>query len=420
MPVKRRIVSPACFGRVNAIASKSELHRALIAASLCDEPTELCFCGISEDISATVSCLSALGAEIQRTPLGYTVRRAEPPARATVDAGESGSTLRFLIPVAAAMGVDTTFLGRGRLGERPLAPLTEELKAHGVEVIGEGLPLRIRGTLGAGRYELAGNISSQFVTGLLLALPLLDGEATVALTTPLESAAYVDVTCSVLSAFGVSVRTAGGEYRLAPDAGYRSPGRYTVEGDWSNAAFHLVSGAIGGEVSVAGLSEASLQADRAVLDALRLAGASPRFENGVLRVVRPERLSAFDFDVSGCPDLFPILCVLASACEGESHLFGGARLRHKESDRISSTHAMLRALGASVWATEDGMTVRGGKRLSGGVIDGAGDHRIVMAAAVARALCDGETVICGADAVSKSYPAFFDDFASLKGESHEI
>lgn len=420
MSVKRRIVSPARFGKVSAIASKSELHRALIAASLCEGQTEILFRGRSEDILATARSLSALGAELQESPRGYTVRRAEPPETATVDVGESGSTLRFLIPIAAAKGIDTTFLGHGRLGERPLEPLTEQLKAHGVEILGTGLPLRIRGKLCAGSYAIAGNISSQFVTGLLLSLPLLDGAATVSLTTPLESAAYVDVTLSVLSSFGVAYETDGGAYRLVPGSGYRSPGCYTVEGDWSNAAFHLVSGAIGGDVSVSGLSEESLQADRAVLDALRLAGAKPRFENGSVRVAAPERLSAFDFDVSGCPDLFPILCVLAAACEGESHLFGGARLRFKESDRIASTEAMLRALGASVLATEDGMTVVGGKRLSGGTLNGAGDHRIVMAGAVARSLCGGDVMLCGADAVSKSYPAFFDDFAALKGESHEI
>ena len=420
MSLTRRIVSPAECGEVGAIASKSELHRALIAASLCEGQTEILFRGLSEDILATVSSLSALGAEIQMTLGGCTVRYAKKPEKATLDVGESGSTLRFLLPVAAAMGVDATFLGRGRLGKRPIAPLTLQLEAHGAKIIGSELPLRVGAGLRAGRFELSGNISSQFVTGLLLAMPLLGTEASLALTTPLESAAYVDVTRSVLSAFGVTFDVGEGEYRLVPGSAYRSPGRYTVEGDWSNAAFHLVSGAIGGDVSVSGLSEGSLQADRAVLDALRLAGATPRLENRTVRVAAPERLSAFDFDVSGCPDLFPILCVLAAACEGESHLFGGARLRYKESDRIASTEAMLRALGASVFATEDGMTVLGGRRLSGGVIDGAGDHRIVMAGAVARSLCGGDVIICGADAVSKSYPAFFDDFASLKGESYEI
>lgn len=416
----RRIVSPAPEGRVRAIASKSELHRALVAASLCDGATELCFRGSSEDILATASCLASLGAEIRQTPSGYTVRKGEAPRSAVLDAGESGSTLRFLIPVAAALGVDATFVGRGRLGERPLSPLTDQLAAHGTEVTGKGLPLRIRGSLRAGRYELPGNISSQFITGLLLALPILGEPSTVALTTHLESAAYVDVTRSVLSAFGVSWEALDGKYRLAAGAKYRSPGRYVIEGDWSNAAFHLVSGAIGGQVAVGGLSVDSLQADRAILDALTLARATPVFQGGEVTVSRPEKLSAFDFDVSGCPDLFPILAVLAAACDGQSRLYGGARLRHKESDRIASTLAMLCALGADAEATEDGLIVRGGKRLSGGRVSGAGDHRIVMAASVARAICDNEIVIEGAEAVSKSYPAFFEDYASLKGASYEI
>ena len=416
----RLIVSPAQAGRVSAIASKSVLHRALIAASLCDEPTELRFRGSSEDILATASCLSAFGAEILPIESGYLVSRGKVPPEATADAGESGSTLRFLIPVSAVLGIDATFVGRGRLGERPIAPLTETLLAHGTEISGKGLPLRVRGIPRAGRYELPGNISSQFVSGLMLALPILGEASTVALTTRLESVAYVDVTRAVLSAFGVSWQSIDGEYRLAQGARYRSPGQYTVEGDWSNAAFHLVAGAIGGQISVSGLSLDSLQADRAILDALRLAGASPELRDREIRVARPERLSAFDFDVSDCPDLFPILAVLMAACDGKSRLYGGARLRHKESDRISSTLALLRALGADAEETEDGLLVRGGKRLAGGRVDGAGDHRIVMAASVARALCKGETVISGAEAVSKSYPAFFEDYASLKGESYEI
>lgn len=416
----RRIAKPAYEGRVLAIASKSVLHRALIAASLCDEPTELCFRGLSEDISATVSCLSSFGAKIEPTADGCRVSRGKAPSSAVADAGESGSTLRFLLPLAAARGIDATFVGRGRLGERPLSPLTDQLAAHGAEITGQGLPLRVRGVLRAGRYELPGNVSSQFITGLMLALPLLGEASAIALTSRLESAAYVDVTRSVLSDFGVFWEYADGEYRLSDRAKYRSPRRYTAEGDWSNAAFHLALGAIGGCVSVEGLSADSLQADRAILDALSLAGATPVIRDREVSVCRPMRLSAFDFDVSGCPDLFPILSVLAAACDGESRLYGGARLRHKESDRIASTFAMLRAIGADAEATEDGMIVRGGKRLAGGRIDGAGDHRIVMAGAVARALCRGEIVIAGSEAVSKSYPTFFEDYAVLKGESYEI
>lgn len=420
MSVDRRIVLPAGFGRVSAIASKSELHRALIAASLCDEPTELIFRGISEDVLATVRCLSALGADIRTSEGGYCAFRGRTPRFALADAGESGSTLRFLIPIAAVFGVDATFIGHGRLGSRPLSPLVDQLVSHGVLIEGQGLPLRVCGRPSAGRYEIAGNISSQFVSGLLLALPMLGKASEIVLTTPLESAPYVDLTLSVLSAFGVLWQREGNEFKLADGATYRSPGIYVIEGDWSNAAFHLVLGALGESVTVKGLNPNSLQADRAILKALALAGAKIGIAGDEITVSRPDRLSAFDFDVSSCPDLFPVLSVLAAGADGESRLYGGARLRHKESDRIASTLAMLTALGAKVEATEDGMIVHGGRMLSGGCVDSAGDHRIVMASAVARSLCREEVVILGADAVSKSYPTFFDDYAALKGESHEI
>lgn len=416
----RAVTACACEGRVDAIPSKSDLHRALIAAALCPSPTELSFVGSSEDVEATLGCLSALGAVIDRNASGCTVYPGAVPARATLDARESGSTLRFLIPVAAALGVDATFIGRGRLPARPISTLTELLSAHGTQVSGDGLPLRLHGTPTAGRYVLPGNVSSQYVTALLLALPLLSGESTVELSTDLESAPYVDMTIRTLSAFGVHWEREGRRFRLLPDSQYRSPGVYRAEGDWSNAAFHLVAGAIGGSVTVSGLSPDSLQADRAVLDALRLAGAEVSVQGDAVTVSRPASLKPFAFNVSSCPDLFPILAVLAAAADGESRLCGGGRLRLKESDRIATVGAMLRTLGAELCETEDGMLLRGGKPLVGARVDGAGDHRIVMSAAVASALCDGAVEIVGAHAAAKSYPAFFDDFARLKGASHEI
>lgn len=416
----RCLTAPAQGGGIDAIASKSELHRALIAASLSDRPSELIFRGISEDILATVRCLSALGADIQSIAGGYRVCRGNAPRSAVADAGESGSTLRFLIPIAAALGVDVTFVGHGRLGSRPLSPLVDQLALHGARIEGQGLPLRVCGRPSGGRYELAGNISSQFITGLLLALPMLGKASEIVLTTPLESAPYVDLTISVLRDFGVLWQREENAFRLVEGAAYRSPGKYVIEGDWSNAAFHLVLGALGEGVTVKGLDPSSLQADRAILTALTLAGAKIGIAGDEITVSRPERLSAFDFDVSACPDLFPVLSVLAAGANGESRLYGGERLRLKESDRIATTYALLTAIGADAKATDDGVIVRGGRRLSGGEVDGAGDHRIVMAAAVARSLCEHDLVIVGAEAVAKSYPDFFKDYAILKGESHEI
>ncbi len=417
----RRLTAPAREGELWAIPSKSDVHRALIAAALSTGKTEISCSGESDDIRATLAALSALGARIERTDGGYLVGRIS-PREATVDAGESGSTLRFLLPVAATLGVRSRFVGHGRLPVRPLGPLTDALVSGGLRIVREGeeeLPLTVSGRLRAGKYEMAGNISSQYITGLLLALPVLGSASEIALTTPLESAPYVEMTLRTLAAFGVHWESRSGGFFLPDGARYRSPRIYTAEGDWSSAAFPLVSGALGGCVTVRGLSGDSLQADRAILGALALAGAHVSQKGNAVTVSRGA-LRPFTFDVSSCPDLFPVLAVLAAGARGESHLIGGARLRLKESDRIAATAAMLRALGGKICEREDGLTVIGSGGLSGGRVDGAGDHRIVMAAATARGIANGDIEILGASAVSKSYPSYFDDFSRLKGASHEI
>ncbi len=419
----RVISAPAKEGSVTAIPSKSDVHRALIAAALANGETEILCATTSDDILATASCLSALGASVERIAGGYRVSRGSPRSEALLDARESGSTLRFLVPVAAALGGKYTFIGRGRLPERPLTPLTEALASGGAVISrgadGKELPLTVSRGARAGIYEIAGNISSQYITGLLLALPLLGGASQIRLTTPLESAPYVEMTLETLSAFGVLWQREGDIFTLADGSHYRSPGCYRAEGDWSSAAFPLVLGALGGKVTVRGLRMDSLQADRKILDALALAGASVTCEGDAVTasggVLRP-----FTFDVSSCPDLFPVLAVLAAGAVGESRLTGGARLRLKESDRIATTAAMLRALGGEVREESDGVTVMGKGRLIGGTVDGAGDHRIVMAAATARSITDGDVTILGARAAGKSYPTYFDDYSLLKGASHEI
>ncbi len=415
----RAVTRAPSFGEVCAVPSKSDVHRALIAASLCRGETEIRFSHSSEDIRATLRSLAALGANIRECEGAVFASRGDISRSGAADAGESGSTLRFLLPVAAALGVPLSFVGSGRLPERPIGTLTALLREHGVAVSSDRLPLRIEGRLSGGEYRLPGDISSQYITGLLLALPLTKEASRIRLTTPMESASYVEMTLSVLSAFGIAWRRETDGFSLEKGASYRSPGLYTAEGDWSSAAFPLVSGALGGRVAVTGLCPDSMQADRAILDVLRMAGALVSVsEEGVY--AEKGRLSSFSYDVSGCPDLFPVLAVLAAGAEGVSRLFGGRRLRLKESDRIASTCAMLSALGADITPTEDGALIRGGRRLRGGIVDGAGDHRIVMAAACARAITDGDILIRGADAVAKSYPTYFEDYAHLKGDSHEI
>lgn len=388
-----RISPKPLRGTVRAIPSKSDAHRLLILAALADAPTVVRCASSSRDIDATVGALNALGANIARADDGFPVEPiSSAPQGATLDCGESGSTLRFLLPVAAAVGANATFVGSGRLGERPMSPLVEALRSGGVNVSAERLPIVISGRLTAGEYAISGDVSSQFVSGMLMALAAVGG-GRLRLTTPLESAGYVEMTVRSLERFGVSVGLTDGAYAVS--GALTSPREVAAEGDHSAAAFWLEANALGADVAVAGLDETSAQPDRAMRELLARLGGT--------------------VDVSGCPDLFPALAFAATAAERETRFVGGRRLRLKESDRIATAAAALRAMGGVCRETDDGLVVTP-SRLVGGTVDGANDHRIVMAAAVAAATADGGTTILGADAVNKSYPSFFDDFCSLGGE----
>ena len=411
----RLFPSQRLSGKIAAPASKSDAHRALIAAALADAPTRICLSEFCEDTRATLNCLTALGAGFSYDGGVLTVTPKKGGAQKPVlDCGESGSTLRFLLPVAAALGADATFLGRGRLPDRPILPILSELSAHGTLADAEKLPLTLNGRLCGGEFTLPGNLSSQFISGLLFALPLTGEACRIRVTGGLESAAYINMTLAVLKSFGVLWQKTTDGFALPAGQAYKSPTEYTVEGDFSGASFFLVSGALGGDVEISNLGKTSLQADRAILDALRLAGAEVTESAQGIRV-RGGGLTPFSFDVSGCPDIFPILAILACGAEGKSHLYGAARLRLKESDRIDTTAKMLRALGVTVEEHADALSIYGKGRLTGGDVDGANDHRIVMAAAVATALCDAPVSISDAEAVAKSYPAFFKDYQTLGG-----
>ena len=396
------IVMPSGLrGSVRVPASKSAAHRALICAALADGPTDISIRALNRDIEATAACLNALGAAVEHTPGGLRVSPvARVPEEAALDCGESGSTLRFLIPVAAALNARAVFTGRGRLPERPNAVLTEALRAHGASIDADTLPMRVSGPVAGGRWALPGNVSSQYVTGLMFALPLLDGDSEIALTTALESSAYVDMTLRALARFGVQVEAIEGGWRIPGRQRYRSPGRMEIEGDWSAAAFWLAANAMGGEVRPEGLREDTAQGDRAALTLL-----------GMDRI-----------DASGVPDLVPALAVAAAHRPGQTVITGAARLRLKESDRLETVAAMLKALGHDVRVTADGLMIEGGAPAPCAdavrVVAGANDHRVVMAAAVAAAFADRPVRILGAQAVEKSYPDFFRDFESLGGQIH--
>ena len=414
------VIHPAPLsGNIAAIASKSDAHRLLILAALCQGETTLKMEQRSEDIDATIGCLRALGAEISLLPDGVLVRGIERVNEdPLLDCGESGSTFRFLLPVAAALCESTRFVGSGRLPERPIGELMRAMEQHGVAFSADRLPFTITGKLTGGAYTLPGNVSSQYLTGLLLALPLMSESSNITLTTKLESAAYVDITLHALKRFGVAVDVSDEGYSIAGGQNLHSAGELRVDGDWSNAAFFLAAGAIGAPLRMTGLNLNSPQGDKAILDALFAFGATMNATAKAVSV-SPAPLFGCEIDVGETPDLLPVLAVLGACASGETRLINAARLRLKESDRLASVSAMLRVFGVKVEELPDALVITGGK-LTGGVVDSCRDHRIAMAAAVASIRCRGDVTILNADAVNKSYPAFFEDFNRLGGHAHVV
>ena len=408
-------------GKIKAISSKSHAHRVLICAALSNEPTKISCNVLSKDITATVECLKNLGAgisingdEILVTPKGFN-------KKAEIDCGESGSTLRFLLPLVSALGIDTTINAHGRLPERPLSPLKEELEKKGVvfETDNE-FPLHITGNLQSGEYELAGNVSSQFVSGLLFALPLLNGDSKVKLIPPIESKSYIDITVDTLRDFGVEIEEAENTYIIKGNQKYISPREITIDGDWSNSAFFLCAGALSKDgVTVSGLNINSTQGDKKILDILKRMGASVEVNDEI--TVKKNKLMGTMVNGGDIPDLVPIVSVMGAMCDkGVTHIVNASRLRLKESDRIATTEALLTKSGAAVSETDDGLVIWGENNLIGGRVDGANDHRIVMSAAILSCLCALPVDIVGAEAVEKSYPHFFEDFNRLGGKANVI
>ena len=379
-------------GDVQIIPSKSQAHRLLICAAFADAPTTLFCPETSRDMEATAGCLNALGAQIERTSDGFhVVPAAQIPSSAVMNCHDSGSTLRFLLPVAGALGVDTTFLLEGRLPSRPLSPLWEEMERMGCTLTRPTAnAIRCQGQLKPGDYSIDGSVSSQFITGLLLAASLIPGESHIHLTGKVESRPYITMTQKAIELFGkkcMDFTVTGGTFH--------SPGNITVEGDWSNGAFFLAAAALGNSVTINNLSPDSPQGDRAVYDLL------PRLK---------ERITISAADI---PDLVPILSV-AAACNCGAVFTDIRRLRLKESDRVASVISMLTSLGGKAEADEETLTVYG-TGLVGGTVDAVNDHRIAMSAAIAATVCREHVTIRGAECVEKSYPKFFEEYRRLGG-----
>lgn len=405
MPVTLKIKPGKLRGSVNVPPSKSMSHRLLIAAALSPGKSRIDNLAMSEDIEATLGCIKTLGAEISRDGGTWYVGGAGPQiSPKAFYCGESGSTLRFMMPVSLALCGGGEFCGRGRLLQRSNRPLFEMFDEVGIRYYQNGT-LKIEGELKSGVYRLRGDVSSQYITGLLFALPLLEGESIIELTTPLESRPYVDMTIEALRTFGIRVTDDAYRTFTVPGGQFYRAGNHTVEGDYSQAAFYLTANALGSEVQVDGLPEQTSQADRQIVQILEQL-KSP----GEVRL-----------DMSDAPDIVPITAVAASLRAGSKTIIENAgRLRHKESDRLEAVSAELMKLGGQVSQTDDGLEILGVRRLRGGRVSSRSDHRIAMSLAVAATCCDDAVILENAHCVNKSYVEFWKDYVALGGAIIEV
>lgn len=416
------VISPSIIrGTLTPPPSKSAAHRLLIAAALAGEG-RVRGLSLSADMEATLRAVRGLGVSVRLEGDAACFAPASAPSSPSplpVDCGESGSTLRFLIPLYAARGIPAVFTGHGRLPQRPLGVYADCLPPHGVTLsAASGLPLTVTGRLTGGDFALPGDVSSQFITGLLFALPLCQEDSRIRLTTPLESAGYVDMTLQVLRQAGIRVEPLEDGWFIPGSQTYR-PLDTAVESDWSQAAFLLAAGALGGEVALTGLNPASAQGDREALALFRRFGAAVEEAPGRI-VCRKAPLHGIDIDAAQIPDLVPVLAVTAALADGVTHITGAARLRLKESDRLAAVADGIRRLGGRVEEGPDSLTITGVSRLAGGRAEGYNDHRIVMALAVAALGCDAPVTVTDAESVAKSWPAFFEDYRTIGGTAHVI
>ncbi len=417
-------------GEVKAPPSKSMAHRALICAALSDGTSHIIGVSNSKDMDATIGCMTALGAVMHRMENGDTVSIGIPMVRGVacsscagcgsgggcgtpaadapipvLDCIESGSTLRFVLPIAAALGTECQFIGSGKLPERPMTPLADEMKKHGIEFLPDGrdsLPFTIKGQLTPGVFEIPGNISSQYISGLIFALPMLNGDSEIRIIGELESASYVELTLEMVKQFGITVEKTDWGFRIPGGQKYKG-GEVEVEGDYSNAAFWMAAGALGSSIKLTGIREDSAQGDKAAADIL--AGGMVNYT---------------EIDCRDIPDIVPIISVAATYSRDVIRFYNAGRLRIKESDRLAAMADNLTKLGAKVEEKEDELIVYPSDLKGGCTVSGYNDHRIVMSMAMAALVCKEPIIITDAEAVAKSYPDFFDEFRRLGGRADVI
>ena len=417
-------------GTIAAIPAKAHAHRALIAAALADSPSTLLIAHYSEDIDATIASLRGLGAIIEKTESGVRVISIpENQSHGTIDAHESGTTLRLLLSVGSAICDTTDVTAAGRLPDRPLEPLKSQLEAHGITFSATKPPFTISGHLTGGLFEMVGNVSSQFFSGLLLASPKLDEDTLINSTTPLQSRDYVTLTRHVMADFGVMAYTTddGNSFTVPKGQHYHGLENYPIEGDWSNSAIWLVAAAI------TNLQPDSTQADKRILDIIDCAGTTVEWQTEDGTVIEDDQLDniktplrlhcegrAIDpitVDLEQCPDLLPVLAALACSIEGESWFINGERLRLKESDRLLAVRDLVRTLGGTAHIEGDNLYINGTGRLTGGTVTSHNDHRLVMAASLMALFSDDPITITDSQAINKSYPLFFKHWNELGGHA---
>lgn len=408
-------------GTVNVPPSKSDVHRAIICAAMANGVSRISPVALSNDIKATIGCIKALGADavLENNVLTVDGTNMYKNKTALLDCGESGSTLRFFIPIAAVGNINATFVGKGKLPQRPIGIFTEALPKAGTVCKNEGgLPLEIKGQLKSGIFKIPGNVSSQFITGLLLALPILEGDSEIVLTSPLESVGYIAMTIRTMKQFGVNIQATEKGWHIKGGQSYKTCD-YTTDGDWSQAAFFMVLGAVSGKVTVKGVAKDSTQGDKKCAEILARFGAKvTQLDNEV--TVEKRELKAITIDASQIPDLVPVLSVCAAFAEGTTKIINAERLRIKECDRLKATAELLNNLGGKVKELSDGLEITGVSSLKGGNVNGYNDHRIVMSAAVCAARSDEDITATFAMSINKSYPDFYIDYNSIGGKANVL
>ena len=379
-------------GTITAPPSKSELHRAIICAAMAEGPSEINNVSLSNDVLATLNAVKALGASVMfaENKLMINGSSAFKGNKVEIDCDESGSTLRFLIPIVASFGIDATFRGKEGLAKRPLGPYLYTLPEHGVNInFNNRFPLNLSGCLKGGRFAVPGDISSQFISGLLFALPRLSHDSEIYISSPLESSNYVDLTIGILSHFGIEIIKKENTFFIPGKQTFKAA-TYNVGGDWSSASFFAVAGALCDTVHINGLSVDSLQGDKAILKVLEKYGINYNFSGDMLSVY-PSKINPTDI------------------------YWGASRLKYKESNRLKAIFQYLKVFGADLEETDDGFIINGKSEFSKCALKGCNDHRIVMAMAIAATVATGKVSISDAQSIHKSYPNFFEDFIKLGG-----